>query len=72
MSDYCGGCLYTPSVRVGEKACPFTAGYWSFLDRHRTEFAGNHRMAQPVRGLDRLKDLELLVLQERDRGSAAP
>ena len=72
MSDYCGGCAYSPTVRVGEKACPFTAGYWSFLDRHRAEFAGNHRMAQAVRGLDRLKDLELLVLQERDRGSAHP
>ena len=72
MSDYCGGCAYSPTVRVGEKACPFTAGYWSFLERHRSEFAGNHRMAQAVRGLDRLKDLELLVLQERDRGSAAP
>ncbi|MEP6563040.1 MAG: cryptochrome/photolyase family protein, partial [Nakamurella sp.] len=72
MSDYCGACVYRPTVRVGQQACPFTAGYWSFLDRHRAEFAGNHRMAQPVRGLDRLKDLELLVLQERDRGSSAP
>ena len=72
MSDYCGGCRYSPTVRVGEKACPFTAGYWWFLERHRNQFAGNHRMAQPLRGLDRLKDLELLVLQERDRGSAVP
>ena len=72
MSDYCGACAYSPTVRVGEKACPFTAGYWAFLDRHRGEFAANHRMAQAVRGLDRLKDLELLVLQERDRGSTAP
>jgi deoxyribodipyrimidine photolyase-related protein len=72
MSDYCGGCAYSPTVRVGAKACPFTAGYWAFLDRHRSNFAGNHRMAQAVRGLDRLKDLELLVLQERDRGSTAP
>ena len=65
MSDYCGGCrLHGRAVRVGEEACPFTAGYWSFLNRHRRTFAGNHRMAQPVRGLDRLKDLELLVVQE--------
>ena len=35
MSDYCGGCALPPSVRVGEKACPFTAGYWWFLNRHR-------------------------------------
>ena len=33
MSDYCGDCRYDPKVRVGEDACPFTAGYWAFLDR---------------------------------------
>ena len=25
----------TAKVRVGEDACPFTAGYWWFLDRNR-------------------------------------
>jgi len=72
MSDYCGGCAYSPKVRVGDQACPFTAGYWWFLNRHRAEFAGNHRMAQAVRGLDRLKDLDALVAQEAQRGSDAP
>ena len=72
MSDYCRGCDYSPSVRAGEQACPFTAGYWWFLNRHRSEFAGNHRMAQPVRGLDRLADLDALVEQEDHRGSSAP
>ena len=72
MSDYCGGCAYRPTVRVGDRACPFTAGYWWFLNRHRAEFAGNHRMAQAVRGLDRLKDLDALVEQEEQRGSDAP
>ena len=72
MSDYCAECRYKPSVRVGEQACPFTAGYWWFLDRHRADFAGNHRMAQPLRGIDRLKDLGMLVIQENDRGSCAP
>ncbi|WP_375477918.1 cryptochrome/photolyase family protein [uncultured Jatrophihabitans sp.] len=72
MSDYCGGCRYDPKVRVGENACPFTAGYWAFLDRNRQRLAGNHRMAQPLRGLDRLADLDELVAQERERGSRAP
>jgi deoxyribodipyrimidine photolyase-related protein len=72
MSDYCGGCAYSPKVRVGDQACPFTAGYWWFLNRHRAEFAGNHRMAQPLRGLDRLNDLGALVEQEEQRGSDAP
>lgn len=72
MSDHCGSCELNPKVRVGEDACPFSAGYWWFLDRHRDRFADNHRMRQPVRGLDRLSDLEALVEQEEARGNRAP
>ncbi len=72
MTDYCGGCRFDPKVRVGDDACPFSAGYWWFLDRHRERFEPNHRMRQAVRGLDRLKDLEELVAQEDARGSKAP
>ena len=72
MSDHCGRCPYDPKVRVGEDACPFTAGYWAFLERNRDRFRGNHRMAQPLAGLTRLKDLEAVVAQERARGDAAP
>ena len=72
MSDYCRGCRYDPKVRVGDDACPYTAGYWSFLARHEPELAGNHRMAQPLRGLHRLGDLGALVEQEKARGSRAP
>ena len=31
MSDYCGGCASTPRSGSGS-ACPFTAGYWWFLN----------------------------------------
>ncbi|GAA1875122.1 cryptochrome/photolyase family protein [Lapillicoccus jejuensis] len=72
MTDHCKGCPFDPKVRVGEKACPFTAGYWWFLDRQRERLAGNHRMAQTLRGLDRLKDREALVDQEERRGSEPP
>ncbi|WP_328841015.1 cryptochrome/photolyase family protein [Nakamurella leprariae] len=72
MSDYCGQCPYSPTVRVGEQACPFAAGYWWFVHRHRDRFAGNHRMRQAIRGLDRLRDLEALVEQEEHRGSRGP
>ncbi|MGL5857285.1 MAG: cryptochrome/photolyase family protein [Angustibacter sp.] len=72
MSDYCGSCRYSPRIRVGERACPFTAGYWTFLHRVRHQLAGNHRMAQPLRGLDRLADLETVVHQERSRGQRPP
>jgi deoxyribodipyrimidine photolyase-related protein len=72
MSDYCGGCPYDPKVRVGETACPFTAGYWAFLVRNRERLAGNPRMTQALRGLERLPDVDEVVAQEHGRGSAAP
>ncbi|WP_116449660.1 cryptochrome/photolyase family protein [Blastococcus litoris] len=72
MSDYCGGCRYDPRKRLGEDACPYTAGYWAFLDRTREQLAGNHRMRRPLQGLDRLRDLPAVVEQERLRGTGAP
>jgi deoxyribodipyrimidine photolyase-related protein len=67
MSDYCGSCVFSPSVRVGPQACPFTAGYWAFLDRSSSQLAGNYRMSQPLAGLRRLADREAVVEQERLR-----
>lgn len=72
MSDFCGPCAYRPTERVGERACPFTAGYWAFLHRHRSRLARNFRTAQAVRGLDRLPDLEALLRQEAERGEGPP
>jgi deoxyribodipyrimidine photolyase-related protein len=72
MSDFCGGCRYNPKVRVGDNACPFTAGYWAFLHRNRAALSGNQRVAQQLRGLDRLKDLDALLEQEAMRGPDAP
>ncbi len=69
MSDHCGGCPFDPKVRVGPTACPYTAGYWWFLDRNRERLRGNARMAQPLAGLGRLKDLPELVAQEDARRS---
>ncbi|MFE4609540.1 cryptochrome/photolyase family protein [Streptomyces niveus] len=68
MTDLCAPCRYNPSVRAGADACPFTAGYWTLLHRHRDRFTHNARMTQAVRGLDRLPDLDALLEQERDRG----
>ncbi|NEM91981.1 cryptochrome/photolyase family protein [Galbitalea soli] len=67
MSDYCGSCRFNPKVRLGENACPFTAGYWAFLDRNESRLSGNARMAQPLAGLRRLSDREAVVDQERQR-----
>ncbi|MDO9377431.1 MAG: cryptochrome/photolyase family protein [Nocardioidaceae bacterium] len=72
MSDYCGGCRYDPKKRVGDDACPFTAGYWWFLDRNADVLEGNHRLARPMQQRHRLKDLGELVAQEDARGATAP
>ena len=72
MSNYCGSCPYKPEVRVGENACPFTAGYWNFMNTHHERFSKNHRMGQALMGLRRLSDLAQVVAQETARGNVAP
>lgn len=74
MSDYCSDCRFDPKKRTGDDACPYTTLYWDFIARHQAEFAGNHRMAQPVRGFGRLDDRNEVrqraaeVLSRLDRG----
>jgi deoxyribodipyrimidine photolyase-related protein len=58
MTNHCKGCYFDPKKRTGDNACPFTTLYWDFLDRNRERFSRNHRIAQQVRGLDRLDDLD--------------
>ncbi|MFH9429347.1 cryptochrome/photolyase family protein [Streptomyces sp. NPDC017615] len=72
MSDFCGGCAYKPGDRTGERACPYTTGYWSFVHRHRDLLAANNRTSRAVQGLDRLGDLEEVLRTERDRGGTPP
>ncbi|MGN6524455.1 MAG: cryptochrome/photolyase family protein, partial [Actinomycetes bacterium] len=72
MSDFCGSCAYDPKVRVGPRACPFTAGYWAFLDRVADRLDGNPRMRQALQQRVRLRDLDEVVIQERRRGSSPP
>ena len=67
MTDHCSSCVYDPKVRVGERACPFTAGYWQFVHRHQDLLRANHRTARAVAGMDRLRDLEPLLEQESHR-----
>ncbi|PKW05425.1 deoxyribodipyrimidine photolyase-related protein [Streptomyces sp. 1222.5] len=72
MSDLCDGCVYRPGDRTGERACPFTTGYWSFVHRHRALLSGNMRTFRAVQGLDRLGDLEEVLRTERGRGEGPP
>jgi deoxyribodipyrimidine photolyase-related protein len=72
MSDLCGACVYRPTERAGEDACPYTTGYWAFLDRHRGLLGRNPRTARPVRGLDRLPDLDEVRHRARSLGDDPP
>jgi len=67
MSNHCGGCAYDPKKRVGDDACPFTAGYWAFVHRKRDLLAKNNRTVRSVAAMDRLADLDAVLEQEADR-----
>ncbi len=56
MSNYCKGCAYSVSTKVGEGACPFNLLYWHFLDRHAATFAKNPRMGQMYATWNRMAD----------------
>ena len=68
MTNYCGDCPLNPKKRVGEDACPFTAGYWNFLDQNQ-QLRSNHRMFNAYAGLRKLTDLDQLREQEAERKS---
>ncbi len=67
MSTYCGDCRYDPKQRTGEDACPFTASYWDFMDRHAERFEGNRRMSLPLRNLRGIDAGELDAIKRRAR-----
>lgn len=74
MSDYCEGCRFDPTARVGAGACPFTTLYWDFLDRTQGALAGNPRMSRQMAATRRLSDLSEVrsraaeVVARLDRG----
>ena len=72
MSDLCRGCSYRPNARTGEQACPFTTGYWSFLERHAELLAGNHRMARSLANLGRIADIAEVLRVDDARGADPP
>jgi deoxyribodipyrimidine photolyase-related protein len=66
MSDYCKGCAFDRTKRVGDDACPFTTLYWDFLLRHAERFVKNPRMSTQVRAAQKLKDGEELQQRAAD------
>jgi deoxyribodipyrimidine photolyase-related protein len=65
MSNFCGHCEYNPKLSVGPGSCPFTALYWTFLERNRDILAGNHRLAGPYMALNKRPKEELVQLRAR-------
>ncbi|MEM7445247.1 MAG: cryptochrome/photolyase family protein [Pseudomonadota bacterium] len=55
MSNHCAGCRYDVKQKTGEKACPFNALYWDFLDRNAERLRGNPRLGNPYRTWERMK-----------------
>jgi deoxyribodipyrimidine photolyase-related protein len=54
MSNYCRGCCYRPSQRLGDVACPFTTLYWDFLMRHEERLSENRRMGLQLHNLRKI------------------
>jgi deoxyribodipyrimidine photolyase-related protein len=71
MSNYCGGCAYSPEVRTGPRACPMTTLYWRFLDAHESELAGNPRTALMAKNLARLSAEERAAIRDWGDGLLA-
>ncbi|MBL8523153.1 MAG: cryptochrome/photolyase family protein [Betaproteobacteria bacterium] len=63
MSNYCRSCRYKPDVKTGEKACPFTALYWNFLDKHEQLLLENPRTSLMAKNIARLSDDERAAIR---------
>lgn len=65
MSDYCERCQYNPKKALGADACPFTALYWSFLERNRDALQDNPRLRMSYIALGKKPARERQQLRER-------
>jgi deoxyribodipyrimidine photolyase-related protein len=66
MSDYCGDCHYYKTKDTGDRACPFNALYWDFLDRNEEQLRSNHRMGLMYSHVDDKRESdEMTAIRER-------
>jgi len=65
MSNYCGHCQYDPKRSTGEGSCPFTALYWTFLERNEPVLGSNFRLQMPYTTLRKKSATELVQLRAR-------
>jgi deoxyribodipyrimidine photolyase-related protein len=71
MSDYCGKCPLDPRKSLGPGSCPFTALYWTFLDRHTDLLRTNQRLRMPYVTLKKKSAEERKALCERAEAAVA-
>ena len=65
MGNYCSGCVYSHTKKIGDNACPFNALYWNFLDEKKEHFAHNHRMNMMMSLLEKKSKTDLADLKKR-------
>ncbi|MBB5055624.1 deoxyribodipyrimidine photolyase-related protein [Granulicella aggregans] len=65
MSNFCGHCQYDPKRSTGEGSCPFTALYWTFLERNESVLGNNFRLQMPYTTLRKKSPIELVQLRAR-------
>lgn len=65
MSNFCGHCQYDPKKSIGAGSCPFTALYWTFLERNQSTLSNNFRMQMPYKTLGKKSQEELVQLRRR-------
>jgi deoxyribodipyrimidine photolyase-related protein len=63
MSDYCKGCFYDKSLKIGEKACPFNSLYWHFYHRNEDKLAKNPRIGMAYKTWEKMKDKSQILEQ---------
>jgi deoxyribodipyrimidine photolyase-related protein len=71
MSNYCGACRFDPKRTTGEGACPFTALYWTFLERQEGVLGKNPRMSMPYATLHKKSVEDRTALRARAEACVA-
>ena len=65
MSNYCGQCQFDPKRSIGPDACPYTALYWTFLERNEATLGRNPRLRMPYNTLRKKSAEDMEALRER-------
>lgn len=65
MGNYCQGCSYDRTKRVGDTACPFNSLYWNFLEEKKEKLQNNRRMGMMYNLLSKIPETELAAIRKR-------